>query len=255
MAKIGFLGTGEIAAAMVRGLAGQGHQILVSERNAEIAAGLAAEFDEVSVAENDAVVASSDVVFLCLMAKIARVVLPDLPFRAGQSVVSVMADMTHEELCAHCGQATDIATTIPLPFIATGGCPLPVYPASDALVALFGERNLILPVASEVALNAHFAATAMASTMFAQVETGAKWLGSATGDVQAAEAYVIAMLAGFLGSLPTDGRGRAAEALASLATEGGLNATLRAHMREGGAEDLLVQGLDSFRGRLGLSEG
>ena len=32
--RIGFLGTGEITAAMVRGLAGQGHTILVSPRNA-----------------------------------------------------------------------------------------------------------------------------------------------------------------------------------------------------------------------------
>lgn len=85
--RVGFLGTGEITAAMVRGLQGQGHRILVSPRNAERAAALAAEFREVSVAPNDQVVAGSDVVFLCLLARVAGEVLPGLPFRAGQTII------------------------------------------------------------------------------------------------------------------------------------------------------------------------
>ena len=32
MARVGFIGTGEIASLMVHGLAGQGHEILVSDR-------------------------------------------------------------------------------------------------------------------------------------------------------------------------------------------------------------------------------
>ena len=55
MARIGFIGTGEITAAMVRGLTGQGHEILVSERNAKTAAALADAFSDVQVAGNLAV--------------------------------------------------------------------------------------------------------------------------------------------------------------------------------------------------------
>jgi pyrroline-5-carboxylate reductase len=66
--KIGFLGTGGIAAPMVAALAGKGHGILVSERSAEVSARLADQFDEVTIAPNDRVVAESDVIIACLMA-------------------------------------------------------------------------------------------------------------------------------------------------------------------------------------------
>ena len=69
--RLGFIGTGDITRAMVRGLAGQGHQILISPRNATIAATLAAEVPGVSIASNEEVVAGSDVVFLCLLARVA----------------------------------------------------------------------------------------------------------------------------------------------------------------------------------------
>ena len=118
MARLGFIGTGEITAAMVRGLAGQGHQILVSPRNATVAATLAAEIGGVTVAPNDQVVAGADVVFLCLLARVADEVLPTLPFRADQTVISVMVDMPLARLRQLCAPATDLAITIPLPPIA-----------------------------------------------------------------------------------------------------------------------------------------
>lgn len=75
MARIGFLGTGEIASQMVRGLAGQGHAIMVSDRNADVARSLADDHIEVSIVSNAEVVGQSDIVILCLMAPVARTVL------------------------------------------------------------------------------------------------------------------------------------------------------------------------------------
>ena len=249
--RIGFLGTGEIAAAMVRGLKGQGHQILVSPRNAAMAAQLAAEVAEVSIAPNDAVVAGSEVVVLCLLARVAGEVLPGLPFRADQTVISVMVDAPIATLRRLCAPATDIAITIPLPPIATGGCPLPVYPASPVLDALFGARNLILPQHSEAALNAHLGVSALCSPILDQILTATDWLAGFTGNPAAAEAYVAAMIRGYLPERANGGD--LAGALQQLSTEGGLNATLRAAMAP--AKHDLRRGLDGFRPRLGLDEG
>ncbi|WP_136646598.1 NAD(P)-binding domain-containing protein [Tabrizicola sp. YIM 78059] len=246
--RLGFLGTGEIAAAMVRGLAGQGHDILVSPRNAALAARLCAEVPGVAVAPNPEVVAGSDVVFLCLLARVAEDVLPGLPFRADQTVISVMVDAPLKRLRGLCAPATDISITIPLPPIATGGCPLPVYPASPVLEALFGARNPVLPQPSEAALNAHLGASALCSPILDQLLTTADWLAGHTGDPGQAEAYIAAIIRTFL---PERARGgELAAALAGLSTEGGLNATLRAAMS--GAKDDLRRGLDGFHARLGL---
>ena len=248
--RVGFLGTGEITAAMVRGLKDQGHTILVSPRNAAIAASLAAEVPGVTVAPNDRVVAGSDVIFLCLLARVATEVLTGLPFRADQTVISVMVDAPLATLRLLCAPATDIAITIPLPPIAAGGCPLPVYPACPALDQLFGDRNLILPQPSEQALNAHLGVSALCSPILDQMLTAADWLAGFTGNREAAQAYIALMIRGYLPARPAPGD--LPDALQKLSTEGGLNATLRKAMAPAKAD--LRQGLDAFRPRLGLQQ-
>ncbi len=246
--RLGFLGTGEITAAMVRGLAGQGHQILISPRNPTMAATLSAEVAGVTIADNETVVAESDVVFLCLLARVAVDVLPGLPFRPDQTVLSVMVDVSLDRLRDLCAPARDIAITIPLPPIAVGGCPLPVYPRSPVLEALFGARNLVLTQPSERALNAHLGASALCSPILAQLLTAADWLAGYTGETVGAEAYIAAMIRCYLPAQAAEGE--LAAALQKLSTEGGLNATLRAAMAP--ALDDLRRGLDGFQTRLGL---
>lgn len=249
MARIGFIGTGEIASAMVRGLQGQGHQILISPRNAAVAATLAAEVDGVTIASNEDVVAGSDIVFLCLLAQVADTLLPNLPFRTGQSVISVMVDAPLARLRALCAPATDLAITIPLPPIANGGCPLPVYPPSPVLEALFGATNPVIHLESEAAINAHLGASAICSPIIDQLVTAASWLAEYSGDPEKAEAYVAAMIRCYLPERAA--KGELAEALRKLSTEGGLNATLRTAMFA--SKDTMVQGLDGFSSRLGLT--
>lgn len=249
MARVGFIGTGDIAAALVRGLQGQGHHILISPRNATIAATLAAEVAGVTIASNADVVAGSDVVFLCLLARVAETVLPGLPFRTDQTVISVMVDAPLAKLRHLCAPATDIAITIPLPPIAKGGCPLPVYPASAPLAALFGARNPVIVLDSEAALAAHLGVSAICSPLLDQLITAADWLAGHTGDPAGAEAYVAAMIRAYLPDRAIPGA--MAGALQNLSTEGGLNATLRAAMA--GAKAEMLQGLDGFSARLGLA--
>jgi len=249
MARVGFLGTGQIAAAMVAGLAGQGHRIRVSQRNAAMAARLAATWPGVTIAPNDQVVAGSDIIILCLLAPEARTALPGLPWRNDQAVISVMVDLPLAKLTPLVAPATRIAIAIPLPAIATGGCPLPVFPDSPALRALYGAANRVLPQTSEAALSAHFIATALASVVLSQARAGAEWLAARTGDAQGAEAYVAAMLAT---ALRDAGSGGLSAALDALATEGGLNITLRRRIEAAGVLSTLTQAMDALAPRLGL---
>lgn len=248
MARVGFIGTGQIATAMVRGLVGHGHEIHVSDRNPHVAAELSAEFPSVTVASNHGVVKAADIVFLCLPGELADKVLPSLPFRAGQSVVSVMMGVPRARLIDLCGPADDIAITIPLPGIACGGCPLPVYPASPALESLFAPQNPVFVVDSEAALSAHFGATALSSPLLAMMARTTAWLAQYTGDPLQAEAYVVAMIRSQLAERPIPHV--LAQTLMMLSTEGGLNAMLRDHMKPSYAE--LDEGLEKIGARLKL---
>ncbi|MGC1494680.1 MAG: NAD(P)-binding domain-containing protein [Sulfitobacter sp.] len=248
--RIGFVGTGEIASYMVQGLSGQGHEILVSRRNVEKAAQLA-RFADVSIAETVDVVAQSDTVFLCLMADVARTLLPTLPFRADQSVISVMVDVPLSALHELCDPVRDIALTIPLSAVAIGGSMLPTYPHSPALEALFGQSDTVFTVASEAALNAHFGGSALSAPLIALMQTGAGWLAQETGDAKAAEAYVVGVFAGFLRQI-AGGDADFETLLQGLATEGGLNASLKQTIEDAGTHRALIQGLDALKPRLGL---
>ncbi len=252
MAVIGFIGTGEIAAAMVAGLSGQGHELMVSPRNPRIADGLAKRYAELSIAENAEITAQSDVVFLCLLADVAREVLSGLSFREDQTVISVMADMSLAELSQLAAPAQDLAIAIPLPSIAVGGSALPVFPENAALAALFAGRNVMIPCRDEVALNAHFGASALASPLLDLMGKGAGWLADLTGDRAAAETYVATVFAGFLGNMAADPQVTFQSLLNSLSTEGGLNANLRDHMRDKSVPEELIAGMDALKPRLGL---
>ena len=99
---------------------------------------------------------------------------------------------------------------------------MPVFPSDKVLKYLFGQDNPVLQVNSETALNAHFTATTLVSAVLTVMESGASWLAKETGDREAAEIYVAALVSGFLRDVPKDGKGRMLEARGSLATEGTL---------------------------------
>ena len=250
MAKVGFLGTGEIAEAMVLGLLGDGHDILVSDRSKARAEKLGLN-KEVVITDNQGVLSGSDIVVLCLLKDVAQNILPSLKFRDDHKVISVMVDVPYPNLSELCAPSTDISVTIPLPFISTGGCPLPCFPNEQAVSALWGDKNPAFAVVDEASFNAHFAATAMASVTFDQARVAANWLSTITNDPKNAEIYLSSLLGGFFSELPKD-EGALVTALQSVSTEGGLNATLRAHMEDGGVLAQLEDGLDGFRDRLGL---
>lgn len=243
---IGFIGTGDIAAPMVRFLARKGHPILVSERNAETAQSLAGGFDTVQIAPNQSVLDQADIVFLCVRPHQAAAALAPLQFRAGQVVISVMAGVAMADLAELCAPASDIAMTIPLAFLERGGCPLPVYPDSATLRALFAPDNAVLAQDSEAQLNRHFAASAMLGTMMDFLDQVGDWLGEGEN----AQTYVSMLAAGALRDVPKSGLGKLAQARDALATEGTLNLQLVTHMRQTGLHKDLTQGLDALAARL-----
>lgn len=252
---IGFIGTGRITRRLIRGLAGRGQAISVTRRSERVSTELAAEHSEVEVVDTaQEVVDRSDVVFVCLGATVAREVLPGLEFSAEQAVISVMAGVTLDELRAMAAPATDICVTIPMPFIEHGDCPLPVHPRSEALEAVYGERNPVIPVASEAALAPFWAVAGTMASVLKELQTISVWLGQRIDDPSAGERYVASLYGGYLANLEKDGAGRLNAALTDLSTEGGLNATLRDRITESGHYDDLAAGLDALYERLQAQE-
>ena len=119
--KLGFIGTGALSSAIVTGLKslpGETTPVVLSPRNEEIAAGLAARFPDVRVAaDNQAVLDDCDTVMLAVRPQIAREVLPLLRFRPDHHVVSLIATFSCNEIAAMVGPVKRVTKALPMPMI------------------------------------------------------------------------------------------------------------------------------------------
>lgn len=249
MSRIGFVGTGHIAAPIARLMAAKRHEIIVSERNSRVSADLKAELG-VAVAAPQAVVDASDIVFLCLRPHVAVEVLTPLAFRADQQIVSVMAAVSTDELRTLCAPATDFVQTIPLGFLQSGGCPLAALGNDQLLAELFEPENPVVKVADEAALNAHFAICAMVPGLLDLMVTGSEWLAAQTGNTDGAEFYTSQLVSGFLAAIEKGTAGRLAQERDSLATDGTLSLQMTQTLHEHGAHDALRTALMAIGKRL-----
>lgn len=240
MARVGFIGTGHIAAPMARALARAGHTVSVSERNAEVAGELAGAGLGISVASNQGVLDASEIVFLCLRPDVWRKAANALDWQAEHVVVSVMAGVSFADLGSACAPASQFSATIPYGFIEAGGCPLPVAGDIGAMQTLFGADNHVIPVAQESHLQSYFAASALMSGVLGLLEKGAGWLGQQTGDQGAAEKYLSALAGGFLWHGTFEQDGRLAGEKWALATPNTLNRQMVDGLEGAGAFDGLA---------------
>ena len=231
---VGFLGTGHIAAPMARLIARAGHRVTVSQRNHETAQALVNSGLGIGAADNQGVLDSSDVVFICLRPAVWSKVARDLNWRSDQKIVSVMAGVSLTEISAACAPAPHVSATLPLGFLETGGCPLPVAGPVEPLVSLLGHVNPIIPLAAETELQSYFAASALISGVLGVMQAGAEWLGKSTENPDAGEIYVSNLISGYLGALQKTEAGELEAHKWSLATPNTLNLQMVEALEESG---------------------
>ena len=244
--KVGFIGTGHIAAPMARHVARKGHSVTVSQRNADVAAELAGLDLGIKVAENQSVVDTSEVVVLCLRPAVWEEITATLNFRSKQKIVSVMAGVAFADIARAVAPATDISGTIPFGFLETGGCPLPVAGVPSTIRDLFAPENLILPQSEEKMLQYHFATSALPSGILELLEVTSSWLAQKTGDADQAEIYVGNLISGILNNLEIKKGGVLATERNALASPKTLNLQMVEGLRERKSFDRLHELLDQI---------
>jgi pyrroline-5-carboxylate reductase len=237
--KLGVLGCGTIASAVVRGIAQDGHDIILSQRSSAVSAALSAEFG-FPVAENQAVVDASDVIFLGLMAESAGDILSGLNFRPEQKIVSFMAGASLDQVAQMVAPASAAAVMIPFPGIAQGGSPILVLGDDGLIDTLFGARNQVVALSSDAELTACLAAQAVLSPAVRMVGDAAEWLGARMQDSTKGEAFLRSLVASSLQNA------NCADLIEALNTPGGYNQRLRLHMEDSGMRRDLVAGLEDL---------
>ena len=238
--RIGVIGCGTIASAVIRGIAQDDHQITVSERSASRSNALAETYENVTCADNQGVLDASDVIFLGLMAEVAPEVLGALNFREGQRIITFMAGATLEQADALVRPACAVAIMMPFPGISSGGTPVMMQGDAVLVGQLFGARNSIFPLRDANEMAAYLCAQAVLSPVARMVSDAAEWLGERVSDKVQGETFLRALVASNLSEIES------AALIEALNAPGGYNQRLRLHMEASGMGDALARGLNDL---------
>jgi pyrroline-5-carboxylate reductase len=247
MTVYGFIGAGEITAAIVEGLDGS-EAVFLSPRGRSTAESLAARFSTVTVCgSNQEVLDHADAVVLAVRPQVAREVLDELRFRPEHVVISAVAGLKVDELAAlGAGQVTRV---IPLPSASRRQSCTAMYPENAVARELFSRVGTLVVPRDEAALDAFSAATATVAAHLDYLSTIANWLSAQGVDEKAATAYV-ANIFGPLGASVLDHEGPFDSLIAKHMTPGGLNEQIMTDLRNEGVPDQVRHALDRVLTRL-----
>jgi pyrroline-5-carboxylate reductase len=251
--KLGFVGCGTIASAMVTGLCsvGSAGQIMLSPRNARLAAGLASRFANVQIAPtNQAVLDACEVVVLAVRPQIASDVLSELRFRPAHHVVSLIATLPMAYIRSVTSPATLVTRAVPLPSVALRQGATALYPPGQPAKALFDALGTAIELDDESEFDAFTAATAIMASYFSFASTVSDWMTRRGVTPENARTYVGEMLRG-LAATSLAMPDRSFNALADEhQTPGGLNQQVLKLITRDGSFVELDRALDAVLTRL-----
>lgn len=248
----GFVGTGELTAAIVTGLSevADPPAVFLSPRGREIAAELAARFPNVRVcASNQEVVDSAAVIVLAVRPQVAGDVVPPLTFRPSHTVVSALAGVRLEQLAAWVAPAGDIVRSIPLPQAARRQSLTAMYPDHPVARKLFERVGTVVVPHEEPTLAAFSAATATFAAHLDYLATIAAWLTDHGVDHAVASGYTRHIF-GQLGQSLAEHTDSLAALTEKHMTQGGINEQLLGDLRTAGVPDTVRNALDRVLNRL-----
>lgn len=254
MMRIGFVGTGTITEAMVTGIVGSGlavAEILVSPRNREIAARLAGRFPSVRIAkDNQDVVDAADLLFLAVRPQIAEDVVSVLAFRAGQTVVSVIAATDRSKLLAWIRKDVRLSQAIPLPFVAERSGVTAIYPPNPDIAAIFAALGSVVECETKEEYDLLAVASALMGTYFGILDRATGWVAEKGVAREKVRAYLAPLFASLAQtavraeSTPLDALRR------EFSTPGGLNEQVFDVFERGGGSRALTDALEAVLRRV-----
>jgi len=257
-AAVGLVGTGHIAAALVTGWCSADDgpaEILVSPRNAEVAAKLARANAQVTVAaDNQAVLDHAATIVLCVRPQIAASVLASLSFAADHRVLSLIATFGLERLQPLIAPASAVARAVPMPFAAQRRGPLAVFPAPEWVTGLLAPLGDVIAAPTAAAFDRFCGITATMAAFFRVLGSMQDWLIAGGVPAPLAARYVVGQIQALCavpgaGVTPPNG-GRPDDAIdfarlaERFATRGGINQQVVEQLQAAGGFDLLPAALD-----------
>jgi pyrroline-5-carboxylate reductase len=251
----GFIGTGTITAAMIEGMMTSAldvTKVLVSPRNAEVAAGLDARFSKVEVAaSNQAVVDEAEILVLAVRPQVAEEVLTGLRFSSRRKLISVIAATDHSKLGSWTGcSEAEIVRAIPLPFVADRSGVTAIFPADSIASELFAALGKAVECKDQNEFDLLAVASSMMGAYYGLMERVGGWLVEHGMDDRTASRYLTPLYASLSQVAATNADASYSGLRQEFSTKGGLNEQVFREFEENGGSSALLKALDGVLERV-----
>ncbi|MEK9735844.1 MAG: NAD(P)-binding domain-containing protein [Candidatus Nanopelagicales bacterium] len=250
MARMGILGVGTIAEAVVRAMCarpGQSDEFILSPRSEARSKRLAQEFGNCRRADsNQEVIDGSDIVVLAMRPQDLDEALEGLTFRQDQIVASFIAALPPSQVAELTAPAIRTCQVIPLPAIAIHRGPLVISPGIPEVVEVFDGLGDVIVLDDETKIRVLSCASAIMSTYYEAQNRVIDWIIDQGVAPQTASLYIRSELEGLASVGKAVSEDQRAELPAEHQTPGGLNERVRAGLLAAGWFDALVGQVDGI---------
>ncbi|WP_229324286.1 NAD(P)-binding domain-containing protein [Streptomyces sp. UNOC14_S4] len=247
--RIGIIGVGEIARAIVAGLCDgveEPPEIYLSPRGAGTAAELSQRYPNVRVcADNQDVVNRSDVVILAVRPVDRAEALAGLRIDGDRVVVSVIAGVGIGELRRILGTGAPLVRAIPLPEVRERRSVTVTHPSHPVADALFDRLGEALPVADEADFGVFSALTGTLTTHYRYLATLADWASRQGIPSEDADRYIRGLFQG-VGRTLGDGARSLHQLAGDHETPNGINERIRTTWFDTANSEALTKALDAL---------
>jgi pyrroline-5-carboxylate reductase len=176
----GFIGSGKITSSVVTGICNSKisyNKILLSPRNKSIAKSLKQKFKKVIIAkDNQQIIDNFDWVFLAVTPSVGELIIKDLKFKKGQTVISFISTITLSQLKKAIKVTTKIVRAIPLPPISLKKGPVPICPPNKKVKAFFNKIGTTVEIKNEKSSINFWSTSGMMAPFYQLLSTMTDWL-------------------------------------------------------------------------------
>ena len=178
--KLGFIGTGKIASAVITGICNSKisfTKILISPRNKLIAQKLNKKFKKVIIAKNNQeIINSCNWVFLSITPSVGKEIIKELKFKSSQIVISFISTITLAQLKRAIKVKARIVRAIPLPPISLKKGPVPICPPNKKVKDFFNKIGTTIEIKNEKSSINFWSTSGMMAPFYELLRIMTNWL-------------------------------------------------------------------------------
>ncbi len=195
--RLGFIGTGEITKSVVTGILTSKvkfTKINLSKRNKIISKQLSKLSSKIKILNNNQnIINRSNWIFLCVTPLVGKKIIKNLKFKKKQIIISFISTIKLNELRTYIKTNNEIVRAIPLPPIALGVGPVPIFPPNKKVKNFFNKIGSTVEINNEKLSLNFWTMSSMMAPYYEMLNNFSLWLIRKGLNRKKAENYITSL--------------------------------------------------------------